>query len=35
MAIDRLGEHGDDERIPVNTVGWGVRFYVKLLGEMQ
>ena len=33
--IDRRGEHGDDERIPVNTVGWGVRFYEKLLTEMQ
>ena len=35
MSIDRQGEHGDDERIPVNTLGWGVRYYVKLLGEMQ
>jgi acetylornithine deacetylase/succinyl-diaminopimelate desuccinylase-like protein len=35
MAIDRRGEHGDDERIPVNTLGWGVRFYQKLLTEMQ
>jgi acetylornithine deacetylase/succinyl-diaminopimelate desuccinylase-like protein len=35
MAIDRRGEHGDDERIPVNTLGWGVRFYQTLLTEMQ
>jgi acetylornithine deacetylase/succinyl-diaminopimelate desuccinylase-like protein len=35
MEIDRRGEHGDDERIPLNTLGWGVRFYQKLLMEMQ
>jgi acetylornithine deacetylase/succinyl-diaminopimelate desuccinylase-like protein len=35
MDIDRRGEHGDDERIPLNTLGWGVRFYEKLLTEMQ
>jgi acetylornithine deacetylase/succinyl-diaminopimelate desuccinylase-like protein len=35
MDIDRRGEHGDDERIPLNTIGWGVRFYQKLLTEMQ
>jgi acetylornithine deacetylase/succinyl-diaminopimelate desuccinylase-like protein len=35
MEIDRRGEHGDDERIPLNTLGWGVRFYQKLLTEMQ
>jgi acetylornithine deacetylase/succinyl-diaminopimelate desuccinylase-like protein len=34
-AIDRRGEHGDDERIPVNTLGWGVRFVQKILVEMQ
>jgi acetylornithine deacetylase/succinyl-diaminopimelate desuccinylase-like protein len=35
MAIDRRGEHGDDERIPVNTLGWGVRFVQRILTEMQ
>lgn len=35
MAIDRRGEHGDDERIPVNTLGWSVRFVEKILMEMQ
>lgn len=35
MEIDRRGEHGDDERIPLNTIGWGVRFYQNLLTEMQ
>jgi acetylornithine deacetylase/succinyl-diaminopimelate desuccinylase-like protein len=35
MAIDRRGEHGDDERIPVNTLGWAVRFVEKVLTEMQ
>jgi acetylornithine deacetylase/succinyl-diaminopimelate desuccinylase-like protein len=35
MAIDRRGEHGDDERIPVNTLGWAVRFVQRILVEMQ
>ena len=35
MAIDRRGEHGDDERIAVNTLGWAVRFVQRILVEMQ
>lgn len=31
----RLGVHGNDERISVKNIGWGVEFYLRLLHEVQ
>jgi carboxypeptidase PM20D1 len=35
LDVVRKGMHGDDERIPVATLGWGVRFVQRILTEMQ
>jgi acetylornithine deacetylase/succinyl-diaminopimelate desuccinylase-like protein len=32
---NRLGVHGNDERISVKNIGWGVEFYLRLLHEVQ
>lgn len=31
----RLGVHGNDERVSVKNIGWGVEFYLRLLHEVQ
>jgi acetylornithine deacetylase/succinyl-diaminopimelate desuccinylase-like protein len=35
LADNRRGVHGNDERLSVENVGWGVRFYVNLLRAAQ
>lgn len=32
---NRLGVHGNNERISVRNIGWGVEFYLRLLHEVQ
>jgi acetylornithine deacetylase/succinyl-diaminopimelate desuccinylase-like protein len=31
----RLGVHGNDERLSMKNIGWGVEFYLRLLHEVQ
>ena len=35
LADNRRGVHGNDERLSVENVGWGVRFYVDVLRGVQ
>ena len=35
LAETRRGVHGNDERLSVENVGWGVKFYVELLRAVQ
>jgi acetylornithine deacetylase/succinyl-diaminopimelate desuccinylase-like protein len=35
LAENRRGVHGNDERLSVENVGWGVKFYVNVLRAVQ
>jgi acetylornithine deacetylase/succinyl-diaminopimelate desuccinylase-like protein len=35
IELNRTGVHGNDERLSVANIGWGIRFYLLLLQQVQ